>query len=277
MQLENQKVAVVTGAASGVGRALAGALRAQGYQLALCDLDAAGLEATAAGTGAFTRVLDVANRVAVESFAAATIERFGHVDLVFNNAGVDLAQPIAEVSYADFEWLFGVNFWGVVYGTKAFLPSMLARGRGAIVNISSVFGLVGWPNHGTYSAAKFAVRGFTEALRHELRGSGVRSICVHPGGIKTNIVRNSRYFKDHGGKIAREGAADLFDRLAKTSPEAAARTILRGVDRGSSRILIGGDAAGIDLVHRLLPMRYFSVFEWVRRWFTPAPSANPGG
>jgi NADP-dependent 3-hydroxy acid dehydrogenase YdfG len=274
VQLTTQKVAVVTGAGSGIGRALAGALRAKGYQLALCDIDPKGLEATAAGTGALTQVFDVANRGAVEAFARATLERFGHVDLVFNNAGVDVAHPVAEVSYADFEWLFGINFWGVVYGTKAFLPSMLARGSGAIINISSVFGLVGWPNHGTYSAAKFAVRGFTEALRHELRGTKVRSICVHPGGIKTNIVRNSRYFKDHDGKIQRDGAAELFEKIARTTPEQAANTILRGIERGSTRILIGGDAVGISLVSRLLPMRYFGVFEAVRRWFTPVPGRD---
>ena len=274
MQLETTKVAVVTGAGSGIGRALAGALHAQGYQLALCDIDPKGLEATAAGIEALTQVFDVANRDAVEAFARATLERFGHVDLVFNNAGVDVAHSVAEVSYADFEWLFGINFWGVVYGTKAFLPSMMSRGSGAIVNISSVFGLVGWPNHATYSAAKFAVRGFTEALRHELRGTGVRSVCVHPGGIKTNIVRNSRYFKDHDGKVPRERAVELFDQIAKTSPEQAAKTILRGLERGSSRILIGADAVGISLVHRLLPMRYFSVFDAVRRWFTPVPGMS---
>ena len=271
MQPEPRKVAVVTGAGSGIGRALAAALHARGYSLALCDIDPKGLQETAEGTGALTQVFDVANREAVEAFARATLERFGQVDLVLNNAGVDLAHSVADVSYPDFEWLFGINFWGVVYGTKAFLPSMLARDTGAIVNISSVFGLVGWPNHATYCAAKFAVRGFTEALRHELRGTGVRSVCVHPGGIRTNIVRNSRYFQDHHGKLQRDGAIELFDQLARTSPEQAAKTILRGVERGSTRILIGSDATGIALIQRLLPTRYFSVFEWVRRWFTPAP------
>ena len=272
MQLEKsgpQKVAVVTGAGSGIGRALAKALSAKGYRLALCDIDAKGLEATAEGTGALTQVLDVSKREAVEAFAKAALERFGHVDVVFNNAGVDVAHSVADVSYEDFEWLFGINFWGVVYGTKAFLPSMIARGSGAIVNISSVFGLVGWPNHGTYCAAKFAVRGFTEALRHELRGTGVRSVCVHPGGIKTNIVRNSRYLKDHDGKIQREGAIALFDLIARTSPELAAKTIIKGLERGSSRILIGPDAAAIDFVHRLFPARYTGVFAAAIRWFTP--------
>jgi NAD(P)-dependent dehydrogenase (short-subunit alcohol dehydrogenase family) len=261
------KVAVVTGAASGIGRALAQQLGAKGWKLALCDIDAKGLAETAQPLGAMTRALDVSKREAVEAFAAAVLEKHGHVDLVVNNAGVDLAETIADVSYADFEWLFGINFWGVVYGTKAFLPAMLKRGSGAIVNVSSVFGLVGWPSHGTYSAAKFAVRGFTEALRHELDGTGVRSICVHPGGIRTNIVRNGRFFKDAEGSATKEASVAMFDGLARTTADKAAQTILRGVERGSRRILIGPDASAIDFIVRLLPRRHFGVFRAFQRWF----------
>ena len=260
--MSDSPVSVITGAGSGIGRALAQALDARGHRLALNDVDPATLEETAGllkGKDVLLDPFDVSKRDAVHAFAEKVLSRFGRVDQVFNNAGVDLAQSLNEVSYPDFEWLMGINFWGVVHGTKAFLPAMLKQGAGVVVNISSVFGLMGQPMHGTYCAAKFAVRGFTEALRSELKGSGVRAVCVHPGGIKTNIVRNSRFRAERGAET-REQAAAFFERIARTSAADAATTILTGVDAGKVRILIGADARLIDWSTRLLPVAYQDLF-----------------
>ena len=251
-------VAVVTGAGSGIGRALAQRLDSQDYTLVLCDINEAGLEGTAHPLKRRHRreVLDVSKREQVEAMAQRALEAHGHVDLVINNAGVAVDAPLAEVTYEDFEWLFGINFWGVVYGTKAFLPSMLARGAGTIVNVSSIFGIVAWPNQGTYNAAKFAVRGFTEALWHELEGTGVHAVSVHPGGIKTNIAKSARvrHVKDtkrDGARVARE-----FDKMARTTPEQAADVILRGVHDKRRRVLIGTDALALQWLQRLAPDGY---------------------
>ncbi|MGH8442783.1 MAG: SDR family NAD(P)-dependent oxidoreductase, partial [Nevskiaceae bacterium] len=166
-----------------------------------------------------------------------------------------------DMTWEDFEWLMGINFWGVAYGTKAFLPMLLAQDEGAIVNISSVFGIISVPTQSAYNAAKFAVRGFTESLRHELRDTGVRAISVHPGGIKTNIVRAQRFYKDplDGDIRDNEQVAARFDRFARTTPEQAAATIVRGIEKGAPRVLIGADAALIDRIQRLMPERYHAV------------------
>src|SRR5690349_6225564 len=194
----NGKVAVVTGAGSGIGRALAQGFAARGCKLAIADINEANLAETAKslGTEVMTHKLDVADRAAVYAFAAAVQQRFGTAHVIVNNAGVAVSQTVDALDYKDFEWLMGINFWGVVYGTKAFLPMLTEQNEGAIVNISSVFGIIAVPAQAAYNSAKFAVRGFTECLRHELKeaGSQVKSICVHPGGIKTNIVRNARVF-----------------------------------------------------------------------------------
>jgi short-subunit dehydrogenase len=161
------------------------------------------------------------------------------------------------MSYADLEWLFGINFWGVVHGTKAFLPHLKQSGQGHVVNVSSVFGLIAVPGQGAYNAAKFAVRGFTECLRQELEleGVNVSATCVHPGGIKTNIARKAR-FVARAGSPSREEMDEFFDRMARTMPEAAARAILRGVRRNARRVLIGADAYAIAALQRLLPTGY---------------------
>ncbi|HUS25222.1 MAG TPA: SDR family NAD(P)-dependent oxidoreductase [Candidatus Binatia bacterium] len=260
------KVAVVTGAASGIGRALAQAFAARGCRIAIADLNEAGLKETAASLGGaevLAQKLDVSNRAAVYDFADAVRARFGTTHVVVNNAGVAVSQTVADLKWDDFEWLMGINFWGVTYGTKAFLPQMTAQNEGTIVNISSIFGIVAWPNQSAYNAAKFAVRGFTECLRQELHGTDVRAISVHPGGIKTNIVRNARMYADHAGRTDTQQIQADFERVARTTPEQAAATILRGVERGDPRVLIGPDAKLMDLVQRLFPVGYPAFTRWL--------------
>src|SRR5579875_1907578 len=253
------KVAAITGAGSGIGRTLATDLARRGAHLALADVDERGMAETAArcegqGVKVTCRPLDVADREAMEAWALEVVADHGRVNLVFNNAGVALSATVEAMSYEDFEWLMGINFWGVVHGTKAFLPHLKASGDGHVVNTSSVFGLISVPSQAAYNSAKFAVRAFTDALRMELEIEGAPVTCttVHPGGIKTNIARNARI----DGSVARLGAdpdevRDRFDRIAMTSPAKAARQILAAVEKGHRRALIGPDAKFIDLLSRL--------------------------
>jgi short-subunit dehydrogenase len=249
------KVAVVTGAGSGIGRALALDLAGRGATLAISDINAETLADTAnqcelAGAKVHSRTLDVANRQEFLSYADDVVTALGNVNLVVNNAGVALMATVEEMSWEDFDWLMGINFWGVVHGTKAFLPSLIASGDGHLVNISSVFGFVGVPTQSAYNAAKFAVRGFTEALRQEMliAGHPVAVSCVHPGGIKTNIARDAR--ASEARALDREKSAADFARVARTTPEQAAKIILKGVDKKKARILVGPDAYVFDLVAR---------------------------
>lgn len=257
----NNKIAVVTGAGSGIGRALAQCLAARGCRLALADINAEALAETAAllPGEVYTQTLDVADRAAVYAFAEAVRAHYGTVHLVINNAGVAVSQTVEAISYEDFEWLMAINFWGVVYGTKAFLPMLKAQDDGAIVNVSSVFGLIAWPAQGSYNAAKFAVRGFTEALRLELAGTRVRAISVHPGGIRTNIAAAARFYVDDTGKSNHQASAREFAQVARTTPDEAAEVIVSGIERGRARVLIGADARLIDRVQRWFPVRYFSI------------------
>jgi butyryl-CoA dehydrogenase len=259
VQLEPGRVAAVTGAASGIGEALALALARRGLHVALCDVDETGLAATAARcerqgvTVTATRV-DVADREAVHTWADAVVAGHGRVDLVVNNAGVALMATVADMSYDDLDWLVAIDFWGVVHGTKAFLPHLLAADEGHVVNVSSVFGLVSIPGQAAYNAAKFGVRGYTDALRMELEvaGSGVSCTTVHPGGIRTRIAANARIHESAlGGATSTDEARDGFARIAMTSPEKAARQILVAVERNRRRALVGPDAKAIDLVARL--------------------------
>lgn len=253
------RVAAITGAASGIGRALAVELARRGCHVALSDIDEAGLAETVAmcegaGVKVTSQRLDVADRDAVFAWADRVVDEHGNVNLVFNNAGVAVAATVEAVDFADFEWLMSINFWGVVYGTKAFLPHLKASGEGHIVNLSSVFGLLSIPGQSVYNSAKFAVRGFTDALRMELEiePCGVSATTVHPGGVKTNIARNAR-IDDSMAELAggREKARERFDRIAMTKPEKAARHILRAVEHDRRRVLVGHDARFLDLVSRL--------------------------
>jgi short-subunit dehydrogenase len=252
------RVAAITGAASGIGRALAIELASQRAHLALSDIDEAGLAETVArceghGVKVTSAVVDVADRDAVHAWADAVVADHGAVHLVVNNAGVALGATVAGMPYEDLEWLMGVNFWGVVHGTTAFLPHLEAGGEGHIVNVSSVFGLMAIPSQAAYNAAKFAVRGYTDALRMELEiaGSPVSCTTVHPGGIRTNIARNARIHESVVAFGGGQHSADEFDRIARTTPQGAARQILAAVRRNKRRALVGPDAKALDLVARL--------------------------
>jgi NADP-dependent 3-hydroxy acid dehydrogenase YdfG len=261
------RTAFISGAGSGIGRAVAQRLSAHGCPVALADVDAPGLEATAASLDGpvLTRALDVRDRDAQYAFAQTVAEWApAPLGMVFNNAGVATVQTVAEAAIEDDEWVLEVNFGGVVNGTHAFLPILLRQDAGVIVNTSSVFGLVGIPAQSAYCASKFAVRGFTDALRQELRGTGVRAVCVHPGGIKTNIVRNARYHAHPiRPDVSREEMIEEFDRITITTPDRAATVIHDGVRRGRSRILIGPDAYLFDLLGRAVPTHYFTVLSGI--------------
>ena len=252
------RVAAITGAGSGIGRALAQGLATRGAHLALSDVDEVGLAETVArceghGVKVTSQRVDVSDRVAVEAWATQVVADHGRVNLVCNNAGVALGATVEGESYEDVEWLMSINFWGVVHGTKAFLPHLKAAGEGHIVNVSSVFGLVSVPAQSAYNAAKFGVRGFTDALRMELEieQCGVSCTTVHPGGIKTNIARNARMDPSAALLSGDDSGVDAFDKVAVTSPAKAARQILAAVQKDKRRALVGPDAKVIDLIARL--------------------------
>lgn len=259
MQDFDGRVAAITGAGSGIGRALAEELARRGCHLSLSDVDEVGLAETVlrcerAGVEVAPTALDVADRDAVFAWSDQVVADHGTVNLVVNNAGVALGATAAAQSIDDFEWLMNINFWGVVHGTQAFLRHLRATGDGHVVNISSVFGLISIPTQSAYNASKFGVRGFTDALRMELEidPCGVSSTTVHPGGIKTNIARNAR--TDESITVAGANPDEFiqeFDKLARTTPDKAARQILGAVERNRRRALIGPDAVLFDIVSRL--------------------------
>lgn len=264
MKRFENKVAAITGASSGIGRALAIELGRARCDVALCDIDETALQETAEqarklGVHVTSTVVDVANREAVHAWADQVVSDHGKANLIINNAGVALASTVEGMSYGDFEWLMDINFWGVVHGTKAFLPHLKASGDGHIVNISSVFGLVGIPSQSAYNSAKFAVRGFTESLRQELdmMNCGVSASSVHPGGIKTNIARSSRIDESvRSLGISDVDSREKFEKTFITAPDKAAREILEGIRRNQRRILVGPDARVFDWMVRLLPSTY---------------------
>src|ERR1700761_6010752 len=261
----------VTGAASGIGRALAIELAARGADLALADRDEAGLQSAAAEiatsstrTGSTRKVslhrLDIGDSEAVTAFAREAIATHPALNIVINNAGVALLGQFHEIDQAQMEWLFNINFWGAVHATRAFLPHLAGQPASHIVNLSSIFGIVAPPGQTAYSAAKFAVRGFSEALRHELQmaESPVKLSVVHPGGVLTNITRNSRTGSGITDNARRVQSIERFDVIAKTTPKAAALRIITGIEKNQPRILIGNDARFMDILQRLRPATYWA-------------------
>ena len=257
------RTAVVTGAAGGIGRAIAISLARRGCHLALADIDEIGMADTAellrgSGVRVSTHRLDVADRVAVAEFPDVVASEHTGIDVLVNNAGVALGGTFEQVSDEDFEWLFEINFWGVVRMTRAFLPLLRASEDARVVNLSSVFGLIAPPEQAAYAASKFAVRGFSEALRHELAGSGIGVSVVHPGGVATSIAEKARVPAGATeAEIARRHAK--YRKLLRLPPEVAGETIVRGIERRESRILVGSDARVISLIARLLPVRYWKL------------------
>lgn len=264
MKSLDDKVVVITGAGSGIGRALALNLARRGSLLAISDIDEAGLAETveqvkAAGAREVrSDLLDVADRAAFTAYAAAVAEHFGRVNVVVNNAGVALAGNLEELAYDDLDWIVGINFWGVVHGTKEFLPHLIASGDGHVVNLSSLFGLVSIPGQSAYNATKYAVRGMTEALRQEMLVAGHRVgvTAVHPGGIKTAIARNARVSASED----KTATAELFDKkLARMTPEKAAEIIVKGILNNKARVLVGIDAHALHHFAKLAGSRYQDV------------------
>jgi short-subunit dehydrogenase len=268
MKSFQDKVAAITGAGSGMGRTLAVSLAGRGCHLAISDVNEAGLAETvklaaSRNVRVTSKRVDVAKRDQVYTWADEVVRDHGKCNLIFNNAGVAHSATVEGTDYADFEWIVGINFWGVVYGTKAFLPHLRASGEGHVINLSSLFGLLSVPGQATYNATKFAVRGFTEALREELEvtRAPVSATCVHPGGIKTNIARSARMsesMRDLGIKDL-EKARSRFEKAFRVTAEDAAETILRGVQRNARRVLVGTDAKALDALVRLMPGAYQKV------------------
>ena len=254
------KVAVVTGAGSGIGRALAQELAAKGAQVWGTDVNAQGLGETvdlvrAGGYEIVTSLSDVSQKDDVAALAEKVRGEMGQVDILINNAGVAMTGTFSTLSLEDMEWIFSINYWGVVYCTQAFLPLLMARPESSLVNVSSLFGLLGVARNSAYCSTKFAVRALSETLRQELKGSSVSVTSVHPGGIKTNIVRNARVI-DAEGQVCEEKHdkfSALFDRIARTTPEKAASLIVSAIEKKKPRLLIGSDAKTGDLIQRFFP------------------------
>ena len=257
-----RRTAVITGAASGIGQAIAVSLARRGCGLALADLDEAGMQQTARLAGRASRIschrLDVADPAAVAAFPEQVLEAHAGVDLLVNNAGVALGGSFAQLSQADFEWLFAINFWGVVRMTRAFLPLLLARDEARLVNLSSLFGLIAPPGQTAYVASKFAVRGFSDSLRQELRGTSVGVTLVHPGGVATAIARRARLAQALDAEEAAQ-ALPRFEAMLTLPPEIAGETIVRAVERRRPRVLVGRDARIASAVERLAPVSYWRL------------------
>jgi len=277
MKSFKDKVVVITGAGSGIGRALALAFAARGAKLAISDINEAGLAETveavkAAGAEVRADRLDVADRSAFEAYADAVLAHYGTVNVVINNAGVALAGDLVDLEWTDIDWIIGINFWGVVHGTKFFLPALLESGDAHLVNISSLFGLVSMPGQSMYNASKYAVRGMTEALREEMliRRTGVGVTAVHPGGIKTAIARSART----SAKEDQAATAKFFDeKLAKTTPEKAAEVIIRGIERKQARVLIGLDAHAVHNLGKFTGSRYQDLVALGAKYLLPPKKA----
>ncbi len=268
MNIDHNTVSVITGAGSGIGRATALRLAKAGSALALSDVNADGLHETAQAAAAFgvkvtPFVLDVSDKEAMQAFASAVEQQHGRVSILLNNAGVAMFGTTEELAIEDYEWLMGINFWGVVYGTKYFLPLLRQQPEAYILNISSIFGIIAPTGQSAYCASKFAVRGFTESLRHELQGTNVRVATIHPGGIKTNIAASAK-IGTGANPTDHLGAADRFATVARVTPDRAAEAIVRGILNNKKRIMIGADARALALLQKFLPVSYWRV---IGPWF----------
>ncbi len=266
MTLSKNSVAVITGASSGIGRALAVRFAQEKIAgISISDVNENGLTETAEmvdklGVAVSAHLVDTSKLAEIERLKTEVLAKHGRATHLINNAGVGLIGTFEQISLEDFEWLMSINFWGVIYGCKVFLPVLREQESAHIVNISSVFGLVAPPEQTAYCSSKFAVRGFTESLRHELEDTNVRVSSVHPGGIKTNIARNSRIGENTPEEFKTQGVK-FFDKVAITTPEQAAETIIKGIKAKNPRILIGKDAHAINYVSRLFPKKYLKIIE----------------
>lgn len=263
MTAHTSPVVAISGAASGIGRAIAKLYASRGAQLSLADKNRLyDVEQECRRLGAADVMcmnVDVSDRHQVKHWADASATRFTEINVVINNAGVNLSGCFEKMSRDDFEWLMDINFWGVINGCEAFLPHLKRSTWGHLVNLSSLFGLIAMPNQSAYNAAKFAVRGFTESLSLEMAQSdyNISVSTVHPGGIKTNIVNNARFGEAQSGTVDVDQAKRNFNnRLARTSAEQAAQIIVQGIDKKKRRIIVGTDASFIDLLQRILPSLY---------------------
>jgi short-subunit dehydrogenase len=279
------KSVVITGAASGIGEALALGMAQRGARLLLADIDAAGLDRVVTalkqqGAECFGWVTDAGNEAAIHGLAAEARRLYVAVDIVINNAGVALVSPVEKLQTADAHWLMNINFWGVVHGCQAFLPQLRTRPDALLVNISSIFAMVSMPTQSIYNASKAAVRGFSDSLREELRGSSVGVLCVHPGGIRTNIANQARITDVTMMADSDQQMKAHFNNMARTSPTQAALTIISAIESGKTRVLIGVDATVLDLMFRLVPTR---ASEWLtaisnsRRIKAAKPAEQPTG
>ncbi len=265
MKNAKNKTAVVTGASSGIGKAMALELAGQGCNLAICAksrmdaLQDTARAITGMGVKASVHQVDMGDRTQGEQLAKEAINQHNQVDILVNNAGVGLVAPIEKMEYEDFEWVMQTNFWGMVYGTKVFLPILKARPEAAIANISSAWGFWAFPVQSAYTASKFAIRGFTEALTQEMTGSNVSVSLVMPGGVRTDIAKNSRFKASLGPVKGEQNLIKFFDFVARTPPEQAARVIVKGVLKKKRRILVGPDAHMLDISNRLFPSLYQKV------------------
>jgi short-subunit dehydrogenase len=267
MDLKN-KTAVVTGAASGIGRALGVKLAESGCRLALGDIDVKGMAETAemiARIGGYASIhpVDMGNRDQVYAFADSVIKHHGNVHILINNAGVTLTALIEEMEDADFEWLMNINFWGMVHATRAFLPHLKSNGKTHIVNVSSIFGLCGIPTQAAYNSSKFAIRGFTESLSQELMGTGVSVSVVFPGGILTNIAKNGRFKSNSDLVKDKSSVITLHEKLSFTSADTAAKKIIKAIMRKEKRVLVGFDAYLFDIIQRLFPSAYQTILHFL--------------
>ena len=265
MKLLKNKVVVITGAGSGIGRALALSFADEGCHLAISDINRTALSETKnllknRDIRIYSDILNVSDKDAMAAYPEKVFKNLGGVDIVINNAGVCVLATVEEHTIEDYEWLMGVNFWGVLYGSKFFIPYLRKAREAYIVNISSVFGLLSMPNLSAYNAAKFAVRGFSESLRHELASTNIRVMSVFPGGVKTNFSKTAR-FESTPGKSSHEQFNKIFEKHSMSTVESVTNSIIRGIKKRRERVLIGPDAVLGDLLLRIMPVRY----DWMVR------------